>query len=81
MTMHLVQVSLEALDRRLCVHFSAGVGHFKRLRGGVHAIEYNAVYDLHLPEYRSLPWACLQTLLDAMEILIVQRYGFWKGWQ
>lgn len=68
--------SLEALASGREVHFSAGVGPFKRLRGGQAAIEYNAVYTAHLPAGRRRPWRFLQMLMDRLAIPIIQRYGF-----
>ncbi len=68
--------SLEALAGGQVVHFSAGVGPFKRLRGGQAAIEYNAVYTRHLPAGRRRPWRFLQVLMDRLAIPIIQRYGF-----
>lgn len=68
--------SADALAAGRVVHFSAGVGPFKRLRGGQPAIEYNAVYTAHLPAGRRRPWRFLQVLLDRLAIPIIQRYGF-----
>ena len=58
--------SLEALAQGRVVHFSAGVGPFKRLRGGQAAIEYNAVYTRHLPAGWRRPWRFLQVLMDRL---------------
>lgn len=69
-------MSLEALEHNLNVHFSAGVGRFKRLRGCQPAIEYNAVYHAHLPPERRRPWVLLKTLMDKLAIPIIQKYGF-----
>jgi hypothetical protein len=68
--------SLEALAGGQVVHFSAGVGPFKRLRGGQAAIEYNAVYTAHLPAGRQRPWRFLHGLMDKLAVPIIQRYGF-----
>jgi hypothetical protein len=68
--------SLDALASGQAVHFSAGVGPFKRLRGGQAAIEYNAVYTRHLPAGRRRPWRFLQVLMDRLAIPIIQKYGF-----
>ena len=69
-------ISLEALGRGATLHLSAGVGPFKRIRGGLPAIEYQAVYDAHLPAWRRRPWALLQAMADRLAIPIIQKYGF-----
>ncbi len=68
--------ALEGQRQGALVHFSAGVGAFKRARGGVNAIEYNAVYDAHLPAERRRPWALLHALMDHAAVPIIRRYGF-----
>lgn len=67
---------LEGEERGLLVHASAGVGPFKRLRGGVATIEYNAVYDRHLPAARRLPWTLLKVLADKIAVPLFRHYGF-----
>lgn len=69
-------MSLEAQQHNLLVHFSAGVGRFKRLRGGLNAIEYNAVYTDHLPPHRRRPWVLLHFLMARVAVPIITRYGF-----
>ena len=49
------------------LHLSAGVGAFKMLRGAAPAIEYDAVYDRHLPGERRLAWRCLRSCLEGWE--------------
>jgi hypothetical protein len=71
-----VQLIREAQTRGLIVHASAGVGPFKKLRGGIPVIEYNAVYDQHLPSSRRRPWSLLRTLSDKIAIPIFRKYGF-----
>jgi hypothetical protein len=67
---------LEGESRGLLVHASAGVGPFKRLRGGVPTIEYNAVYDRHLPAARRRPWTLLKLLADRVAAPLFHHYGF-----
>ena len=56
----------EGLQRGLTVHASAGVGRFKKLRGGQSAIEYHAVYDRHLPAHRRAPWQLMKWIADRL---------------
>ncbi len=73
-------LSLHVLEegRRLGlrVNASGGVGEFKRLRGGIATLEYNAVYQRHLPPARQRPWRLLKRLLDAVAVPVIQKYGF-----
>ena len=68
--------ALEGQRLGALVHFSAGVGAFKRARGGVNALEYNAVCDAHLPPARRRPWALLQALMDQAAVPLIRKYGF-----
>lgn len=52
----------EGLQRGLLVHASGGVGKFKKMRGGVSTIEYNAVYMKHLPKSRQRPWKLIKAI-------------------
>lgn len=70
------QSSVEALRLGKMVHRSSGVGQFKRSRGAVGALEYNMVYDRHLPAYRRRPWQLLQTISDNLAIPVIIRRGF-----
>jgi len=65
----------EGQARNLLVHASGGVGKFKKLRGGKSVIEYNAVYDRHLPVHRRLPWSILQRI-SAAAIPVFQKNDF-----
>jgi hypothetical protein len=69
-------ISLEAQARRDTRHLSAGVGPFKRIRGGMPAIEYNAVYDAHLPAWRRRQGALMQAVADRLAMPTIQKYGF-----
>lgn len=66
----------EAQRRGDIVHFSAGVGPFKRARGGIPSVEYNAVYDAHLGPARRRPWALLETMMDRAIVPVIRRRGF-----
>ena len=70
------QTALEGIQHHRLIHCSAGVGEFKRLRGAVPAIEYNAVYYHHLPKARQTPWRILKMLMDRLAIPVIQKYGF-----
>ncbi|MGE5072967.1 MAG: GNAT family N-acetyltransferase, partial [Anaerolineae bacterium] len=67
-----VEAMREALKHGWLLHASAGVGKFKKARGGKSIIEYNAVYTQHLPAYRQLPWKALRQIANAA-IPIVQK--------
>jgi hypothetical protein len=71
-----LQVLREGQARGALINASGGVGEFKRLRGGVAAIEYNGVYLRHLPLHQRRPWLILKHLLDTIAVPIIQRYGF-----
>lgn len=71
-----VLASLEGLHQDLRVHLSAGVGPFKRLRGGIAALEYNAVYLRHLSSRQQRSWRILKRILDTVAVPIIQTYGF-----
>ena len=52
----------EGQQRGLLVHASGGVGKFKKVRGGVSTIEYNAVFMKHLPRRRQRPWNLIRAI-------------------
>jgi hypothetical protein len=64
----------EAAARAMTLNLSSGVGHFKRLRGGIPYIEYTAVYDRHLPHHRRAAWRALEYLLTEVGIRVLQKY-------
>ena len=66
----------EAQRQGLEVHASAGVGEFKRIRGGVRVTEYNAVLDKHLNAKRRLPWTILELLSEKIAVPLFKKYGF-----
>ncbi len=71
-----LQTLLEAQAHGIRMHASAGVGQFKRLRGGVAVSEYNAVFDRHLPAYRRAPWAFLEQVSERIARPLFRHYGF-----
>lgn len=44
----------------LPINLSGGAEHFKRLRGARPVMEYDAVWDDHLPPWRRIPWRLLE---------------------
>ena len=52
----------EGLQRGLLVHASGGVGKFKKVRGGLSTIEYNAVFMKHLSKSRQRPWKLIKAI-------------------
>ncbi|WP_186829264.1 hypothetical protein, partial [Ralstonia sp. TCR112] len=56
------------------LNLSAGAAHFKRLRGGVPAIEMSAVYCRHLPPATRRAVAVLRTLTTRIGVPIMQRF-------
>lgn len=70
------QVLLDGIEHQRLINCSAGVGEFKRLRGGQPALEYNAVYLRHLPARQQWPWRLLKALLNGVAVPMIQKYGF-----
>ena len=65
----------EAERQGVVFNMSSGASHFKRLRGAQPAMEYNLVYDKHLPLSRRLPWTLIKQLSDRVVIPIMQKKG------
>jgi hypothetical protein len=66
---------LDARERGIVLNLSAGVGKFKRLRGGEPLMEYVAVVDSHLPSERILPWRFIEAFSRAVLAPAVRRLG------
>jgi hypothetical protein len=47
-------------QKKKLLNMSAGVGEFKRLRGATPCVEYDAIFDRHLPWHRRLGWWFVQ---------------------
>lgn len=69
-----METMLEAEKRGLLLNMSSGAAHFKRLRGAEAQLEFNLVYDRHLPWWRRLPWT-LTRIISLPTIWLVRRYG------
>lgn len=63
----------EGQERGLLVHASAGVGKYKKTRGGQPVIEYNAAFTNHLSTQRRFPWALIRQIANA-SIPIFRKY-------
>ena len=69
-----VRVRSTTMARDAELNLSAGAAHFKRLRGGVPAIEMSAVYCRHLPKTTQRAIAVLRTLTTRIGVPIMQRF-------
>lgn len=54
----------EVGSRRQLLNYSSGAGDFKRRRGSIPTVEYNAVYDRHLPGNRRMAFRTAAALLN-----------------
>jgi hypothetical protein len=57
------------------LNFSAGAAGFKRLRGGVPAIEYSAVYARHLPRKTRNAIGVLSLATRRVGAPLLSKYG------
>jgi hypothetical protein len=69
----------EAEREGLLLHLSAGVDHFKILRGAIPWVEFDAVYYAHLPRRRRLAWEYISSSLRLRETLARVGLPLWKG--
>ena len=73
---HLTVMTMrEAMEKKLLLHDSAGVGRFKKKRGARRVIEYNAVFTKHLPRNRQLPWKIIRKISE-MAIPVFEKNNF-----
>ncbi len=64
----------DAADAGKRVNLSAGAAQFKRLRGGVGAIEYSAVLVSHLPKQRQRAVRVLRALTERVGVPLMRRF-------
>lgn len=67
-------LTLEAYDRHLLFHQSAGASTFKKIRKAQACIEYTAVYCRHLKWKRQIPWLALKSIYNSIGKVYMQRY-------
>ncbi|RYY73855.1 MAG: hypothetical protein EOO52_15980 [Gammaproteobacteria bacterium] len=71
----LTQICLQrAIAHKKLLNFSSGAAEFKRLRGGVPAIEYTMMYVNHLHFYRRWCWKLLGFLLRKIAVPLMKRW-------
>lgn len=68
------QLVREANQRNLLHHQSSGAAEFKRCRGCMGTMEYNAVFVEHLPFYRRVVWKILKFLANRIAEPIFKKY-------
>lgn len=61
-----------ARDADVTLNMSAGVARFKQLRGATSHLEYNMVFDRHLPKRRRAPWRVIRTLCDRVGVPLIE---------
>lgn len=64
----------EAERRGLLLNESSGAAQFKRNRGALGHLEYNAVHDCHLPRYRRICWSILSVLINRVGVPLMQKW-------
>lgn len=57
------------------LNYSSGAGEFKRRRGGIPALEWNAVYVRHLPFQRKWPYRLLGVLMNSVGRRFLEENG------
>ncbi len=65
---------LEACEKELFFHQSAGASSFKKMRKASDEIEYTAVYHKHLSLRRKLPWIILRAFYNTVGLFYMRRY-------
>lgn len=65
---------LEADEQGLVLNQSSGAAEFKRCRGAVPYLEYNAVYIKHLPFLSKLGWRLVEFLANKVGAYLVKKF-------
>ncbi|HWV16621.1 MAG TPA: hypothetical protein VN030_14400 [Cellvibrio sp.] len=63
-----------AAHTKKLLNFSSGAAEFKRLRGGVPAIEYSMMYAEHLSLYQRFCWKSLGLILRTIAVPLMKRW-------
>ena len=72
---HAIQLVMKyKFDTGKLLNLSSGAAEFKRLRGGIPAMEYSLVYTKHLPLYRRSVWKSLEWISNKVGVPIMEKY-------
>ncbi len=70
-----LKITEESEKQGLILNRSSGAARYKRLRGAEPVMEYNMVYNAHLPLRRRLIWRLFRFISDYIAIPLMRRMG------